>query len=122
MKNVELEDVNITDANAADVADKLFGDDNSKRPKIALQLFLYDMFVKDMIPAGADVVNCIYPTQKLFTSGVEQAPLSPAFCEIMKERMSGLLKEIAGPGVPFVRTEDREHTCAYCDFKNICGR
>ena len=117
----EANDVNITDANAAVVADKLFGSDNSKRPKIALQLFLYDMFVKDSIPAGADVVNCVYPTQKLFTSGVEQAPLSPVFCDIMKERLSGLLKEIAGTEVPFVRTEDRK-TCSYCDFKNICGR
>ena len=116
------EDVNITDDNAADVADKLFGDDNDKRPKIALQLFLYDMFISGSIPAGADVVNCIYPTQKLFTSGVEEAPLSPVFCDIMKERLSGLLKEIAGTGVKFVRTEDREKTCKYCDFKNICGR
>lgn len=116
------EDVNITDENAASVADKLFGDDNAKRPKIALQLFLYDMFISGSIPAGARVVNCIYPTQKLFTSGVEQAPLSQVFCDIMKERVSGLLKEIAGPGVPFVRTDDKEHTCAYCDFKNICGR
>lgn len=116
------EDVNITDENAAAVADKLFGDDNSKRPKIALQLFLYDMLISRHIPSGTRVVNCIYPTQKLFTSGVEQAPLSQEFCDIMKERLSGLLKEIAGPGVPFVRTEDREHTCAYCDFKNICGR
>lgn len=116
------EDVNITDENAAAVADKLFGDDNSKRPKIALQLFLYDMLISRHIPSGTRVVNCIYPTQKLFTSGIEQAPLSQEFCDIMKERLSGLLKEIAGPGVPFVRTEDREHTCAYCDFKNICGR
>ena len=29
-------------ANAEEVVDKLFGDDNAKRPKIALQLYLYD--------------------------------------------------------------------------------
>ena len=32
-----------------------------------------------------------------------------------------LLAELKSKDVPFRRTEDRD-TCAYCDFKMICGR
>ena len=42
---VEEKDVRIDSGNAAAVTDLLFGPDNGKRPKIALQLFLYDMYV-----------------------------------------------------------------------------
>ncbi|MBQ9185200.1 MAG: PD-(D/E)XK nuclease family protein [Bacteroidales bacterium] len=117
---VQDNDVAITDDNASAVADLLFGEDNSRRPKIALQLFLYDMFVDENLTHGR-LVNCIYPAPKLFSSGIEEAPVSHEFCKIMKERLGCLLKEIASPEVPFTRTEDRG-TCAICDFKNICGR
>ena len=42
---VEEEDIHITDDNAEEVIAKLFGEKSAKRPKIALQLFLYDMLI-----------------------------------------------------------------------------
>lgn len=113
-------EVSITDANALSVADLLFGPDNKKRPKIALQLFLYDMFVDETL--SKPLLNCVYHVPKLFTSGIIEAPVSREFCNILLERLRLLLAEIADPAVPFARTVDRKNTCVYCDFKNICGR
>ena len=96
--------------------------DGDTRAKIQLQLFLYDMFIEGSVPAGARVVNCIYPAQKLFTSGIEEMPVVREDCDARKAELSSLLKEISSPDLPFTRTDDIQHTCAYCDFKNICGR
>ena len=113
-------DVLITDDNAENVAEMLFGPDNSKRPKIALQLFLYDMFVAG--DAGSSAVdNVIYPAGRLFSDGPLSSRMNGKFCGIVKERLGALLDEMADPSVPLRRTEDRG-VCQYCDFRIICGR
>ena len=117
---VEDKDVNIDDSNAAGVVDKLFGPDNGGRPKIALQLFLYDMFV-ETDAGGARISNSIYAPARLFVSEVENVPASREFISLTKEKLSDTLREISDPSVPFARTED-SRTCSYCDFKMICGR
>jgi len=115
-------DTNIRDDNAESIVQQLFGEKNDKRPKIALQLFLYDMFVREMsVCRDQSVLNVVYPAGRLFTSGLQEVPLSEVFCTRMKEELSRLLRELADPEIPFRRTEDL-HTCSYCDFKNICGR
>ena len=119
---VDDTDVRIDSNNAVSVADQLFGPDNKKRPKIALQLFLYDMYVADLPEvAGKQVVNAIYPAGKLFTEDIKTADLCPEFCEEVKHRLHGLLAQMADPDEPIRRTQDRE-TCKFCDFKIICGR
>jgi len=118
---VEDEDINIFDHNAEAVVTKLFGPDNTKRPKIALQLFLYDMFIEEQLECGTSISNSVYAPARLFVSAVESIPASPVFSSLMKERLSGMLREISDTEVPFNRTEDAR-TCSYCDFKMICGR
>ena len=124
---VEDDDIGIFDDNAQSVVDKLFGIDNSKRPKIALQLFLYDMFVQDDCrperSEGSEtvIVNSIYAPARLFVTPVQSIPESPAFVSLMKERLSGMLREISDTSVPFNLTDDAK-TCSFCDFKMICGR
>ena len=104
------------------MTEKLFGPDNQHRPKIALQLFLYDMYAANMPQAaGKRIVNTIYPAAKLFTEGIRSAEMNPTFCRLVRERLSDLLAEMADPALPIRRTEDRK-TCGYCDFKIICGR
>ena len=120
---VEDNDINIDDDNAEEVADLLFGPDNSKRPKIALQLFLYDVFVREdktSSPPGR-IFNAIYAPASLFVGPPPEKELSPKFASIVRERLSSLLDEIVNPEIPFTRTDDRK-TCSWCDFKNICGR
>ena len=118
---VEDDDVNVFDHNASKIVDKLFGRDSSKRPKIALQLFLYDMFAEQETSRDTVLSNSVYAPAKLFVSRVQDVPASGGFISLMKERLSSLLCEMADPEVPFSRTEDSK-TCSMCDFKTICGR
>ena len=112
----------INDDNAEEVVEKLFGDDNAKRPKIALQLYLYDRFVAgDATLKGSRIVNSIYQPTRLFVKEVESVAVGGRFLTLMEERLHGLLAELADPDVAFRRTEDAK-TCQWCDFKNICGR
>ncbi len=112
----------ITEDNADEVVDALFGPDDSKRPKIALQLYLYDRFVAgDPRFEGKTLVNSIYQTSRLFVKSVENVRLNDRFNSLMEERLSALLEEIADCSVPFRRTADLK-TCGYCNFKSICGR
>ena len=119
---VEQEDIDITDDNAADVVEKLFGPTNNGRPKIALQLFLYGLLAQEQANLrGRPVVNSIYSVSRLFTEPLEDRPASAEFARLTRERLKDLLAEMTDPAVPFRRTEERK-TCEYCDFKMICGR
>lgn len=119
---VEDADIHIDDSNAEDVVEKLFGPENAKRPKIALQLFLYDRFVRSCPEfASKRMVNSIYQTSGLFVNPVEDVPVSEKFCALTEDRLAVMLDEIADVSVPFVRTTDAD-TCKWCDFKMLCGR
>ena len=120
---VEDKDVDVNDANAASVAEALFGADNSKRPKIAFQLFLYGVLAGGSPEAeGMTLVNSIYQPSRFFTEGVRNVPVSQEFNREVEERLHGLLSEMSDTAVPWRRTDDIKNTCAYCDFKVICGR
>ena len=119
---VEDKDVHIDDGNAVAVAEKLFGPSDQGRPKIALQLFLYDRFAESAPDlAGMTVHNAIYAASRLFTGKVEEVPRSEVFAEAVEERLSSVLGEMACPDIPFRRTSELR-TCGFCDFKMICGR
>ena len=119
---VEDEDLLITDDNAAAVVEKLFGPVNKSRPKIALQLFVYDLFAKeDPALRGQQVVNSIYSTARRYTGALPDVPASPEFLRLTRERLKEMLREMTDTAVPFRRTEEKD-SCAWCDFKDICGR
>ena len=119
---VEEDEIVITDANAPKVVEKLFGPSNTDRPRIALQLFLYDMFAHaDASLRDQVVVNSIYSTGRLFTEPLPDCPESPEFIRLTREHLREMLQEMTDTTVPFRRTEDRK-TCGWCEFKNICGR
>ena len=119
---VEQNEIDITDENAAEVVDKLFGPSNNGRPAIALQLFIYGLLVQEREEMrGRPVVNSIYAVSRLFTDPLEDRPQSAEFVRLTRERLKDLLVEMTSPDVPFRRTEDLD-TCGYCDFKMICGR
>ena len=119
---VEQDDIDITDGNAAEVVEKLFGPENNGRPKIALQLFIYGLLAQDREELkGRPVVNSIYSVSRLFTDPLEDRPQSAEFTRLTREHLKELLAEMTDPSVPFRRTEEPQ-TCGYCDFKMICGR
>lgn len=114
----------INDDNADKVVSAVFGEDNDKRPKIALQLYLYDRILSeggDGLVSGKHIVNSVYQTSRLFVREIENVALSGRFLELMRENLDMLLDELADTSVPFRRTENVK-TCEYCDFKSICGR
>ena len=119
---VTEQDIDVTDANAAEVVDKLFGPENKDRPKIALQLYLYGEYLNgDKLVAGKEMQNCIYQTTDIFRQKPKSIPRSPEFCRLAGERLEAVLKEMEDRSVPWKRTEDSK-TCEWCDFKTICGR
>ncbi|MBR0300656.1 MAG: PD-(D/E)XK nuclease family protein, partial [Bacteroidales bacterium] len=119
---VEKEDIDINDANADKIVAKLFGGNNKDRPKIALQLYLYDVLMDgDPAARGKRTLNCIYQTTNIFVEQPLEIPRSEVFSSLMEERLSALLSEIRDKGTPWRRTDDVD-TCKYCDFKTICGK
>ncbi len=119
---VTEQDIDVTDANAADVADKLFGTDNANRPKIALQLYLYGEYLTGYPQVeGKPLENCIYQTTGIFREKPKSIPRSAEFCRLAGERLEAVLSEMQDTSVPWKRTDDAK-TCEWCDFKTICGR
>lgn len=118
------EDFLINDDNAETVVDKLFGDDNSKRPKIALQLYLYDRFIAESPEAefkGRRIANSIYQPSRLFLKEVENVEHNDRFYTLMGDRIITLLEKIRDTSIPWRRCDDKD-TCKYCNFKMICGK
>ena len=119
---VEDKDLMITDQNAAEVVEKLFGQSNKGRPEIALQLFLYGLFATiDPELKGNTFINSIYATTRLFSEPLKDQPQSKEFLRLTEERLVDMLDGMVDPDRPFHRTQEQE-TCQWCDFKNICGR
>ena len=117
---VEDNDILIDEDNAALVVEQLFAPDSKSRPKIALQLFLYDHMVEGTAGA-ARLMNSIYSTARLFSQPLPDVPVCAEFSRLAMDGVIGLLNEITDLNVPFRRTEDAK-TCEWCDFKAICGR
>ena len=105
------------------IADTLYGDfPFSKKPKIAFQLFIYDMFLKQKgLSEGKKVFDSVYSTASMFKEMPASEQMGLQFYDRMMEGLEELLAEIGNPDVPFRRTTDTD-VCGYCDFKVICGR
>lgn len=107
---------------AAGTVERLFGEKERDRPKIALQLFMYDMFLRgDPRFSGMEIVNSVYDVPGFFSGGIRNVPVGREFAAGVTERLGTLLGSMTDASVPFTRTEDRD-ACRYCDFKLICGR
>lgn len=120
--HVEDDDILITDKNAQTVVDKLFGESNTGRPKIALQLYLYGKFARNgILREGEKVVNSIYSTAKLLTNPLPDVEENETFVNLVDEKVHTTLAEIADTSIPWKRTCDKK-LCAMCDFRSICGR
>ena len=116
------DDENIHDGNAEEIAEKIFHPDMKNWPKIALQFFIYDMLVQARPEVkGREICNCVYSTAHLFKEPPVTVPLNRKFYEAVSERLEAMLAQMYDTSVPFHRTDD-EKTCAYCDFRMICGR
>lgn len=118
---VEEEELVITDESASGVAEKLFGPKNEGRPKIALQLFLYDELSRKDLGIKEPLVNAVYSISHLYGKGAPESPESGEFSRLAARGLQDLLAEITDTTVPWTRTEEVK-TCEWCAFKGLCGR
>ena len=118
---VSDDDIDIRDDNAEGILEKLFGEENAARPKIALQLYLYDVLAGVFRKEEPDaLLNAIYATSRLMKDPVADYDTSPVFLDLMAGRLKDLLQELVDPDVPMRRKKDPD-TCKYCGFKTLCG-
>lgn len=118
-------DTDISDATAEKIAGAIFSDDNSLRPKIALQFFIYDLLLeKSGAFSGQTIVNTVYSTRSLLQKRPVNVYMNAKFHTLMKEKLTALLSEIDSLEIPFRRhvLSYNDHTCEMCDFRTICGR
>lgn len=115
-------EVNINDDDAEAVAEALFAPDNDKRPKIAFQLFIYDyMVLHDPSWRGGQIVNSIYQPLSMFKNEVLEVPMSQKFNECTEALLHSTLVQMQDLNIGWRRT-NATSVCAWCSFKNICGR
>jgi CRISPR/Cas system-associated exonuclease Cas4 (RecB family) len=108
----------------------LFNRDDDKRNKAAMQTLLYAYFYQykhrdNLLPLKPGIFNIkeIYNPQfsPFLVMDKEEISDYRDFAVEFESGLSGLLAEIFDPGVPFDQTEDVKK-CAYCAYKEICGR
>ena len=120
---VKPEDLELSGIEGEKAAAAVFGDGPFRsKPKIAFQLFIYDMLLRENgLDRDRTICDSVYSTAKLFTEPPVTVDLGESFYGLMKEGLEKLLSEMEDLSVPFRRTEDSD-VCAYCDFRIICGR
>lgn len=112
----------ITEENAASVAEEIFNPDSKARPEVAFQMFIYDKLMeKDPIARKGALYNSIYQVTGLFKEPVRSVPVCAEFVRLCEEGLARLLNEIEDPETGFARTSNLK-TCEHCDFRELCGR
>lgn len=108
----------------------LFDREDDKRNKAAMQTLLYAYFYQhshpeNKLPIKPGIFNIkeIYNPQfnPFLIMDKEEISDYRDFAVEFESGLSGLLAEIFNPEVPFDQTED-EKKCAFCAYKEVCGR
>ena len=112
------------------VIDALFNGDAKQRQSNVLQTLLYAMMLTHS--TGCQTVPALYYVRRMnrpdyspelidrSTGGVGESYSACAadFERLLREKLA----ELFDPAVPFRATDDAEHTCRYCDYRQICRR
>ena len=97
-------------------------EDGDGGPKIAMQLFLYNLLCHQQPRFdGMRIVDSIYSIRHLYTGEIPEFPETPEKTGEMTAKLDALLSDITNLDLPWSRTDNKD-LCAYCDFKDICGR
>ena len=90
--------------------------------KAAIQFHIYGKMLKAAGLAEEEcVTSSLYSTAEIFRNPPAIFPENVKFSGMMDERLERIIAELKDMDVPFERTNDKD-TCAFCDFKMICGR
>lgn len=113
--------------------ESLFDKEDKDRAKAVMQVFMYSWMIGD-VPAGKTLQPGIYYMRTLFSDSFDAAVSRRVermkteqvtdFSLYLADFEAGLrhcLDEIFGQETPFVQTRT-EKACAWCPFKDICGK
>lgn len=113
--------------------ESLFDKDDKDRAKAVMQVFMYS-WMYGAAPAGKTIQPGIYYMRTLFSDSfdasvsrrIERMKIETvfdfsAYAEAFEEGLRQCLDEIFGSEKPFVQTTT-EKVCAWCPFKDICGK
>lgn len=113
--------------------ESLFDKDDKDRAKAVMQVFMYS-WMYGAAPAGKTIQPGIYYMRTLFSDSfdasvsrrIERMKIETvfdfsAYAEAFEEGLRQCLDEIFGSKKPFVQTTT-EKVCAWCPFKDICGK
>ena len=111
--------------------DDLFDHEKTNRNKAALQTLIYAAVVHANRKSELVIQTGIYALRRIFEKDFQPVVTSKELGnqpvnyvehqEVFNEKLLHLLDEIFDVTVPFVQTE-KEETCRYCAYKNICRR
>ena len=117
---VDKLDLEIDDGNYEEVLAAVTNPDDSKRRKVAFQVYIYDkLLLEDGRFAGKILYNSIYQCNGMFTVKVEAVEVCKPFIEGMDKILEGILDEISDTDRNWTRTEVAKN-CEYCPFTDIC--
>lgn len=113
--------------------ESLFDKEDKDRAKAVMQVFMYSWMLGD-VPAGKTLQPGIYYMRTLFSDSfdaavsrrVERMKTEPVtdfsvYSVDFEAELRRCLDEIFGQETPFVQTTT-EKACAWCPFKDICGK
>lgn len=103
----------------------IFDKDNPERPKVVLQLFLYQYLVSNSSQAPSAVVplprfNVVYSIKEIFNKVPSEFMFTEEDYSLMEEGVKNTVREIFDPSVPFV--QGPQASCRYCDFYSVCKK
>lgn len=114
--------------------DSLFDLEEKDRPKAIMQVFMYAWMYRNEEGRDLNIQPAIYYLRTLFSDSfnpavyhrVERGKLEAVtnfsdYAEAFEEGLRDCLDRIFSPGEPFIQTPTGK-ACAYCSFKNICGK
>ena len=113
--------------------ESLFDKEDKDRAKAVMQVFMYSWML-GAAPAGKTIQPGIYYMRTLFSDSfdasvsrrIERTKTEPvtdfsAYSEAFEGELRRFLDEIFGRETPFTQTTT-EKACAWCPFKDICGK
>lgn len=113
--------------------ESLFDKEDKDRAKAVMQVFMYSWML-GAVPAGKTIQPGIYYMRTLFSDSfdasvsrrIERTKTEPvtdfsAYSEAFEGELRRCLDEIFGRETPFTQTTT-EKACAWCPFKDICGK
>ena len=116
--------LDVTEGNEEKAIFRIFDDKALHRMenKAVVQFHIYGKMLKAAgLAEDGRLTNSMYSTAEIFSNPPAIYPENGKFCEMMDQRLEGLISEMKNKDVPFERTSDKD-ACSFCDFKMICGK